>query len=115
MCITLCMLCNKWEERSRRVVREGRRFNLPCLPHYFGCPKIPISCFHILNSSSAIPFLKRTALIITCIFYCMLIVQLPLVECLLCAKHFVYILFIIPLNSHNTGLQPHNLLEVWRG
>lgn len=51
MYIALCMLCNKWEERSRKVIREG---DFPCLPHYFSCPQIPIACFHILNSSSAI-------------------------------------------------------------
>lgn len=36
MYITLCMLCNKWEEKSRKVLREAeepcRRFHLPfCL------------------------------------------------------------------------------------
>lgn len=62
MSITLCMLCNQWEEKSRKVLREAeeprRRFDLPCLPHYFGCPKIPVTCFHILDSSSAVHLLN---------------------------------------------------------
>lgn len=56
MWIILCMFSSKRKKRNRKVIEEGRRvkqkiYNLPCLLHYFSCPKILFSFFHILNSS----------------------------------------------------------------